>query len=53
MNDMLLAPPSAQLTARLAQEYHEVARFHEQPHLGPFAWEEGQTPHDWKSVIPR
>jgi hypothetical protein len=52
MNDMLLAPPSAQLATRLAQEYREVARFSQQPHLGPFAWEEGQTPHDWKYSHP-
>jgi hypothetical protein len=29
-----------------------VARLGATPHVGPFAWDEGTTPHDWKYSHP-
>jgi hypothetical protein len=52
MDNMAFAPPSPALAGLLAHDYHEVARFSVQPHMGPFAWDEGVTPHDWKYSHP-
>jgi hypothetical protein len=52
MDNMLLGPPQAGLTARIAADYRPVATFSAQPHIGPFSWDEGITPHDWKYSHP-
>jgi hypothetical protein len=52
MDNMAFAPPSPALAGLLAKEYHEVAQFSARPHIGPFAWDEGTTPHDWKYSHP-
>lgn len=50
--DDMMGAPDPTLPARLAAEYHEVARFATRPHVGSFAWDEGPTPHDWKYSHP-
>jgi hypothetical protein len=52
MDNMLLGPPQAGLTARIATGYRQVASFSAQPHIGPISWDEGITPHDWKYSHP-
>lgn len=52
MDNMAFAPPSPGLAELLAHDYREVARFGARPHIGPFSWEEGNTPHDWKYSHP-
>jgi hypothetical protein len=52
MDNMAFAPPSPALASLLAHDYHQVATFSVQPHIGPFAWDEGVTPHDWKYSHP-
>ncbi|MEP6776388.1 MAG: hypothetical protein ABJA50_12405, partial [Chloroflexota bacterium] len=52
MDNMAFAAPSPTLAALLAHDYHEVAHFSTRPQIGPFAWDEGTTPHDWKYSHP-
>jgi hypothetical protein len=52
MDNMLLGPPQASLTTQIASNYRQVATFSAQPHIGPFSWDEGITPHDWKYSHP-
>lgn len=52
MDNMAFAPPSPALAGLLTHDYYEVASFSVQPHIGPFAWDEGVTPHDWKYSHP-
>ena len=52
LDDMQLGPATPRLLERLRAEYRPVARFGAQPHVGPFAWDEGTTPHDWKYSHP-
>ena len=49
---MAFGPPAPALQARLAAEYTVAARFGARPQVGPFAWDEGVTPHDWKYSHP-
>ena len=53
LDDMALGPATPALTGLLAGAYAPVARFAARPHLGPFAWDEGETPHDWKYSHPQ
>jgi hypothetical protein len=52
LDDMQLGPATPALATLLAQQYMPVARFAARPHIGPFAWDEGPTPHDWKYSHP-
>ena len=52
MDNMAFAAPSPELEGLLAADYHEVAQFSAHPQIGPFAWDEGTTPHDWKYSHP-
>ena len=50
--DDMMGAPAPELTALLATRYHVVAQFAATPHLGPWSWAEGPTPHDWKYSHP-
>ena len=52
MDNMAFAPASPALAGLLAGDYREVAQFSARPHIGPFAWDDGTTPHDWKYSHP-
>jgi len=52
MDNMMLGPPDPTLSDLIHKEYHEVARFSAKPSVGPFTWDEGDTPHDWKYSHP-
>jgi hypothetical protein len=52
MDNMMLGPPDPALTGVIGEAYREVARFSVQPSIGPFTWDEGSTPHDWKYSHP-
>jgi hypothetical protein len=52
MDDMQLGPPTKALADLLRQEYQPVITFAAHPQIGPLAWDEGPTPHDWKYSHP-
>ncbi len=52
LDDMQLGQADPQLTDLVAHNYRQVASFGAQPHIGPFTWSEGTTPHDWKYSHP-
>ncbi|HUP27929.1 MAG TPA: glycosyltransferase family 39 protein [Chloroflexia bacterium] len=52
LDDMQLGPADPKLIEMVAHDYREVARFGARPHVGPFTWDEGTTPHDWKYSHP-
>lgn len=52
MDNMLFGPPTPALADALSRDYVQVATFSAQPRLGPFTWDEGVTPHDWKYSHP-
>jgi len=52
LDNMAFASPAPQLADLLASQYQEVAQFSARPQIGPFSWDEGTTPHDWKYSHP-
>jgi hypothetical protein len=52
LDNMAFASPAPQLADLLASQYQVVAQFSARPQIGPFSWDEGTTPHDWKYGHP-